>query len=57
MPKIIKTMSLKQYDIANELISQYDYIEKLPAIKYIQSIFGATVILSDIMTAYNGIEW
>ena len=54
---IKKTLSLKQYDIAETIISNFDYIDKLPAIKFIKSIFGSTAELSDISKAYNAIEW
>lgn len=57
MPAIIKTMSLKQYEIAECLIKNFEYIEKIGAIKFIKKIFGTTAELSDIVTAYNGIEW
>ena len=50
-------MTLKQQDIANTIINQYDYISKINAIKFIKSVFGSTVDLRDIVIAYNSIEW
>ena len=53
----MKTLTRKQHDIANTITSQYDYISKMNAIKYIKSIFGLTAELKDIVIAYNSIEW
>jgi hypothetical protein len=50
-------LTFKQYDIAKTLRANYDYIEKLAAIKFIKSIFGTTASLKDIIIAYNSLEY
>ena len=49
----MKNLSLKQHDIANTLLSNYDAIEKYEAIKFIKSIFGSTAEIKDILIAYK----
>lgn len=53
----IKELSLTQHDIAETLKSQYDYIDKINAIKFIKNIFGNTVDNRDITIAYDSIDW
>lgn len=49
-------LTLKQHDIAETLRRQYDYIEKLAAIRFVKSVFGSTASIKDIITAYNSID-
>ena len=52
----MKDLTLKQHDIAETLINNFDCILKIDAIKFIKKIFGSTFNLKDTVIAYNSIE-
>ena len=56
MKKEIIELTIKQYDIAETLKTNFTYINKIEAIKFINSIFGSTATLKNIIIAYNSIE-
>jgi len=57
MTEITGILSLKQYDIAETIITEFDFCMLPQALKYCGLIFGSTATRQDIIAAYDAIEW
>jgi len=51
------TLTIKQREIANELLNKYTCITKLDAMKEMKKLYGDLATLSDIIIAYNYCEF
>jgi hypothetical protein len=52
----IKKLSNNEKQIVEILADDYEYIEKIDAIKYIKNLYGYYFSIREIINAYNAIE-